>query len=112
MYSSIYKQVLLLRLLDAGARAFRYSSFGQGTGPIHFDNVHCFGNETRLSQCPHLTTHDCVHIEDAGVICQGNSLACINYVLEYLPVYLTALYFFRGLQSKWCHSVSWGITCD
>ena len=48
--------------------------YGQGIGPIWLDNVNCRGNETRLSECPHLGVgqHNCIHSEDAGVICAGN----------------------------------------
>ena len=49
------------------ARAF----FGQGSGPIHYDNVACTGSETRLAYCFHLGIgiHNCGHSEDAGVVC-------------------------------------------
>ena len=51
--------------------AYRTSQFGQGTGPIWLDNVHCTGTESRLDQCPHngIGTHNCIHFEDAGVQC-------------------------------------------
>lgn len=45
--------------------------FGEGTGPIHVDNVKCSGEERSLTDCIKQApgTHNCRHSEDAGVIC-------------------------------------------
>ncbi|XP_034537112.1 neurotrypsin [Notolabrus celidotus] len=53
----------------AKARSMAY--FGEGSGPIHMDNVRCSGTETSLSQCAFISedAQDCRHSEDAGVIC-------------------------------------------
>lgn len=53
----------------AKARVMAY--FGEGTGPIHVDNVKCSGEERSLADCIKQTpgTHNCRHSEDAGVIC-------------------------------------------
>uniref|UniRef100_A0A7M4ET55 Soluble scavenger receptor cysteine-rich domain-containing protein SSC5D n=1 Tax=Crocodylus porosus TaxID=8502 RepID=A0A7M4ET55_CROPO len=47
--------------------------YGQGSGNILLDYVQCSGNESYLMQCFHLGrgTHNCVHWEDASVICSG-----------------------------------------
>ena len=47
--------------------------FGQGIGPIYLDNVFCMGNETTLTDCQHqgIASHNCLHYEDAGVVCSG-----------------------------------------
>jgi deleted-in-malignant-brain-tumors protein 1 len=45
--------------------------YGGGADPIHLDDVQCAGGERRLNLCPALPVgqHNCVHQEDAGVIC-------------------------------------------
>uniref|UniRef100_A0A672HD61 SRCR domain-containing protein n=1 Tax=Salarias fasciatus TaxID=181472 RepID=A0A672HD61_SALFA len=57
------------RALSAPTRA----RFGQGSGPIWYDNVMCTGSETKLSECRHqgIGSHNCGHHEDAGVVCEG-----------------------------------------
>ena len=38
------------------------------------DDVHCEGDEENICDCPHSTNEDCYnHIENAGVICEGNA---------------------------------------
>ena len=57
----------------AGAVGIDVAIFGQGTGPILLDNVHCTGTETTLLSCPNngVGIHNCQHTEDAGVRCLG-----------------------------------------
>ena len=48
----------------------RNAHFQQGTGPIHMDDVKCFGNETTLFDCLfNNVTEQCNHGMDVSVIC-------------------------------------------
>ncbi|XP_071492673.1 MAM and LDL-receptor class A domain-containing protein 1-like isoform X7 [Diadema antillarum] len=53
--------------------ALQSAYFGEGSGPIWLDNVQCSGSESDINQCAHngFGSHNCVHGEDAGVICYG-----------------------------------------
>ena len=56
-----------------GAQVLHRAPFGQGTGPIHLDNLFCNSTESRLINCQHngISVHNCAHSEDAGLRCQG-----------------------------------------
>ncbi len=45
------------------------TTFGQGSGPIHFNQMGCTGNEARLAHCPSGSTSGCSHAHDVGVRC-------------------------------------------
>ena len=69
-------------ILSAGAIARSFSYFGQGTGSILLDNVHCTGSEARIQDCPSngIGNHNCAHFEDAGVECQGKHYVCMGSI--------------------------------
>ncbi|XP_075946965.1 uncharacterized protein LOC142948715 [Anarhichas minor] len=52
--------------------ALSNAAFGEGSGPIWLDDVHCFGHESSITDCRHpaFGVHNCVHSEDASVICE------------------------------------------
>ena len=56
------------------------SRFGPGTGPIHVDDIACTGTEQSLFECRFSSTHNCAHVEDAGVVCnqEGKSTLPID----------------------------------
>ena len=62
------------------------ATFGKGTGPIHFDNVQCNGDEAHIAVCSHrgIGISNCDHNEDAGVVCEGTpaigQLSLCSYV--------------------------------
>ena len=51
----------------------RFAAFGEGTGPIVFDNVQCVGTEASLFDCPNsgVGVHNFAHSEDASAVCSG-----------------------------------------
>ena len=69
--------LILLKLLFqiAGAQARLNAMFGPGVGDIFLDDVMCDGSELRLLDCASrpLGVHNCLHANDAGVICQPAS---------------------------------------
>ena len=76
------------------------ASLGEGNGFILMSEVSCYGNETRLVDCPHNNlTSSCVHTLDVGVVCFGKCVCvhmcmCIRecetharLYVEYMDVY-------------------------
>ena len=56
---------------SSGAVAKTSAAYGQGTGNILLDNVHCRGTETSITGCASngWGINNCNHNEDAGVNC-------------------------------------------
>ena len=59
------------------------AEFGQGTGMIWLDNVTCSELESRLDECSHNEwgNHNCSHNEDVGVICLGEGLFLLLFLV-------------------------------
>ncbi|XP_011408442.2 PREDICTED: deleted in malignant brain tumors 1 protein-like, partial [Amphimedon queenslandica] len=93
-----------LGLGQASATAFSGAYFGQGTGSIVMDDVHCTGSELYLTSCPHRTFHNCGHSEDAGVRC---SYICIDGSVRLVGGS-------SNLEGRVevCRNGSWGTVCD
>ena len=53
--------------------AFTSAYFGQGSGPVHLDNIHCSGFENGLLNCTYNDMPNCGHSSDAGVRCAGKA---------------------------------------
>ena len=76
--------------------AFSFSFFGQGSGPIHLDDVRCTGTERRLIDCTYTRIDNCFHFEDAGVRCQG-----VHIVLSKVLVH-KVYFLITNMQASLC----------
>lgn len=68
-----------LSFLIIGSTAYVSSHYGPGTGAIFLDDVQCNGTETALLDCTNngIGSHNCGHLEDAGVRCLGKDEAIV-----------------------------------
>lgn len=65
-----------------GAIARLFAAFGPGSGPIVLDDLQCVGSESSLFDCVHsgINIHNCVHAEDAGVVCALRKSANFTFI--------------------------------
>ena len=72
-----------MSFLTLGSSYHCCSSFGEGTGPIHFTNPVCNGSEHRLNDCVNQAS-SCGHHEDWSVYCRiGGSFELIDYIIQH-----------------------------
>ncbi|XP_038072278.1 uncharacterized protein LOC119740886 isoform X2 [Patiria miniata] len=86
--------------------ATRGGAFGTGHGPIHFGNVTCSGQDTKLQDCQ-LSTGEalhCTHSQDAGMVCSPS----VRLVGGLSSTEGRVEVFFRGAWGTVC-GYSWGL---
>ena len=77
--------------------------FGIGRGPIFLDDVRCTLRATQLLECPssHILTHDCHHLSDAGVVCEGTNVCLSNTVQSSMQLPIYCLSFANSSMCNW-----------
>ena len=73
----LYICTLVHLISSTGAKAETNGHFGQGSGPIFFDDLACKGNENSILFCPRkpIGQHNCSHSQDVGVFCETGKAA-------------------------------------
>ena len=68
---------------------FLGNTYGNGTGPIWLDNVHCTGTETHIFDCHHggWASHNCGHDEDVSIRCAADGNVHCLMVFNMLCLY-------------------------
>lgn len=63
---------------SVGVQVYGRALYGEGTGPIGFQNLSCSGAETNITQCNYTSVYStCPHSMDAGVHCNPTSI-CLD----------------------------------
>ena len=73
-----------------GAIPRRYSSYGQGTGPVFLNLVSCYGNESSILNCSssRVYSYCSSHYSDSGVECVGmpTEHTLLAWLIVFLPL--------------------------
>ena len=74
-------------------RAYSNAHFGVGSGPIFLDDVQCTSSSSQLLECPSrpILSHNCRHVYDAGVGCDGNLIKQATGARKHTYVYRNIL---------------------
>ena len=92
-------------MFHLGAEAYGHAYFGQGTEGIVMDELGCYGNESRLIDCLFTFDHNCLHWEDAGMICK-------NALCRETEVRLANGLTHDEGRVEVCLNGKWGTVCD
>ena len=88
-----------------GAVGLIEAYFGPGSGYIYFDDVRCAGDEASIFDCPLAIRHNCIHSEDASVICANAQCSDGDIRL------IGGSNMYEG-RVEVCYRGSWGTVCD
>lgn len=97
--------------------ATHFDVTGPETSPIYFDNVACTGNENSIMDCPmnDIGAHNCVHSEDMGITCAGESIFAYvhgNYRLVHDGSTCDPASGVCSGRFEMIHNGEWGTWCD
>ena len=100
-----------LLLMPKGAIPYLNSFYGNTSGPIWLDNVHCTGSESNILNCTHngigRLSSVCDHRDDSGVECPGELLDLCLKVLACMCFTKARISYDHHIAFSWSNS-----SCD
>jgi hypothetical protein len=63
------KEIMIFVFFSTYSESVKNLKYGKGTGPIHYNYIHCRGTEDSISNCRTMMKSHCSHYEDLGVKC-------------------------------------------